>query len=271
MSSRIPRPLICVVLVLFVVVLAPGAAEAQATSTVTVVHGLRGLVADVYLDGKIAIAAFQPERVSDPMTVPAGKHRVEIRTAGASATSPPALAATVDLVPGTRYSAVAHLDPQGRPALSAFTDDYPPLPMGKARAVIRHVAAAGPVDVHLGSRVVAAGLVNGKESDAVVPAATYTLAAMPAGQPQHLLPVESVPFREGQATVMYLIGSMKDGTLTWLAQQVKGLQTVPGGIRAGDGPLPQRRPTGTVAALAVAVVGGLALVARGALAHGARR
>src|SRR3954453_13990548 len=67
-------------------------ASAQtATGTVTVVHGLRGVVADVYVDGALALPAFQPERVTDPIAVPAGPHRVEIRLAGAAPTDPPAV------------------------------------------------------------------------------------------------------------------------------------------------------------------------------------
>src|SRR6476646_6009607 len=84
-------------------------ASAQtATGTVTVVHGLRGVVADVYIDGALALPAFEPERVTDPITVPAGPHHVEIRLAGTPATSPPAVTADVEVVADARQSIVAH-------------------------------------------------------------------------------------------------------------------------------------------------------------------
>ena len=64
-----------------------------------VVHGLRGLVADIYLDGTLALPTFQPERATDPLAIPAGDHLVEIRAAGAAATETPLLTQTVT-VPG---------------------------------------------------------------------------------------------------------------------------------------------------------------------------
>ncbi len=51
-----------------------GTAEAQVppdTGMVRVVHGLRGLVADVYLDGTLVLPTFQPERSTDPLAIPA--------------------------------------------------------------------------------------------------------------------------------------------------------------------------------------------------------
>ena len=65
---------------------AAGAAGAQddQTGLVRVVHGLRGLVADIYLDGTLALPTFQPERSTDPLPIPAGDHLIEIRAAGAA-------------------------------------------------------------------------------------------------------------------------------------------------------------------------------------------
>src|SRR6476620_2983424 len=94
-----------------------GVASAQtATGSVTVVHGLRGVVADVYIDGTLALPAFQPERVTDPIQVPAGPRRVEIRVAGAAPTDPPAVTGDVVVTADARQSIVAHLDSNGNPA-----------------------------------------------------------------------------------------------------------------------------------------------------------
>src|SRR3954471_2267731 len=95
-------------------------ASAQtATGTVTVVHGLRGVVADVYVDGTLALPAFEPERVTDPIALPAGPHRVEIRLAGAAPTDPPAVTGDVDVTADAFQSIVAHLDSAGNTAIPA--------------------------------------------------------------------------------------------------------------------------------------------------------
>src|SRR4051812_39528741 len=65
------------------------------TAHVVLLHGLQGVVADVYLDGAIVFQAFQPERVTDPLDIPAGPRRVDIRPTGAPATSPPAVSQQV--------------------------------------------------------------------------------------------------------------------------------------------------------------------------------
>src|SRR5262245_42247130 len=98
------------------------ASAQNATGTVTVVHGLRGVVADVYLDGALALPAFEPERVTDPMAVPAGPHRVEIRLAGTPATDPPAVTGDVEVTADARQSIVAHLDSAGNPTITAYLD-----------------------------------------------------------------------------------------------------------------------------------------------------
>src|SRR5689334_20970904 len=77
----------------------PGAS--QATGTVTIAHGLRGVLADVRVDGNLVATAFSPDRVSDAMTVPVGTHTVEIWKAGMPASSPPALHGSVVVTAGS--------------------------------------------------------------------------------------------------------------------------------------------------------------------------
>ena len=86
-------------------VVATPAASAQdaGTANLVIVHGLRGFTADLYVDGKLLINTFRPERSTDPMTVPAGPHLVEIREAGTGASTTPAVTATIDLAAGSRY------------------------------------------------------------------------------------------------------------------------------------------------------------------------
>ena len=90
---------------------------------VRVVHGLRGLVADIYLDGELVLPTFQPERSTDPLPIPAGDHVVEIRQAGAAASDTPLLTQTVTVPAGFQGSLVAHLDRDGKPVLTAYADD----------------------------------------------------------------------------------------------------------------------------------------------------
>ena len=221
-------------------VAAPTASAQDAgTAELVIVHGLRGFTADLYVDGKLLINSFRPERSTDPMAVPAGSHLVEIREAGTGADTTPAVTATIDLAAGSRYDAVAHVDQAGTPKVSLFLDDVSPLPPGQARAVVRNTAATGPIDVRFGPTVAASGLANGAGADTLLPAGEYEVAVAAAGSPTPITPTRNVTYPEGTATFMYLIGSSQAQTLDWLAVQATGLQTVPTKVPTGDGSVTQ--------------------------------
>src|SRR3954454_5469279 len=153
MSTRISRWLGVGIAALAVAAFSTTAGAQQAPNeqvgSVRVVHGLRGLVADIYLDGNLALPTFQPERATDPLSIPAGDHLVEIRSAGAAKTETPLLSQEVTVPGGFEGSLIAHLGADGKPSLTAYADDLTPVPAGEARVVVRHAAAADGVSVFL--------------------------------------------------------------------------------------------------------------------------
>jgi hypothetical protein len=217
------------------VIVGPMVAQAQTpTGLVTVVHGLRGVVADVYIDNTLLLPAFQPERVTDPVAVPAGEHHVDIRVTGKPANSPPDVAADVNVQADARQSVVAHLDAGGAPTITAYLDDMSPVAAGETRAIVRHTAAAPAVDVGLNQTVVASGLTEPGSTTAVVPPATYEVSVWQAGTQSPLAAPQPATLTEGAATVMYLIGSAQSNTLSWVAEQIPNLATPPSQIQTGD-------------------------------------
>ena len=95
------------------------------------------------------------------MSIPAGDHLVEIRTAGAAKTETPLLAQNVTVPAGFEGSLIAHLGADGNPTLTAYADDLTPVPAGQTRVVVRHAAAADgverPVQRPAGDRLAVAG------------------------------------------------------------------------------------------------------------------
>jgi Domain of unknown function (DUF4397) len=207
----------------------------ETTGLVRVVHGLRGLVADVYLDGTLVLPTFRPERATEPLPIPAGDHLVEIRQAGAAATEEPLLTQEVTVPAGFRGSVVAHLDAEGNAKLTAFADDLSAVPAGQSRVVVRHAAAAGPVNVLLNEQSTFEGLASEVEAGGLVGAGAYEVAVTPARGGQPLAAPEQVQYPDGTANFMYLIGSQADGTLGWAAVRVGNLESAPAGIQTGDG------------------------------------
>ncbi|MGF7233996.1 MAG: DUF4397 domain-containing protein, partial [Frankia sp.] len=104
------------------------ARAAEPTGTVTLVHGLPGVIADVTVDGKKVLGNFAPERITAPLALPVGVHEFEVRKTGTSSTSPPAVSGKVIIQAGTRVSVAVGLDAAGHPAAHVFND----VPGGRA-------------------------------------------------------------------------------------------------------------------------------------------
>ena len=242
--------------------MAPAAhAQDDSVGLIRVVHGLRGLVADIYLDGTLVLPTFQPERSTDPLAIPAGDHLIEIRAAGAAITEAALLTQTVTVPAGFQGSLVAHLDQTGAPALSVFADDLTPVPAGTARVVVRHVAAAEDVNVLLNAQPALTDLAPAKEASAVVPSGDYEVAvtALAGGDP--LAPPQMVDFPDGTANFMYLIGSEADHTLGWAAVQIGNLATAPTRIQTGDGSTEQSPADNRGTVVLLAALAALTVVA----------
>jgi hypothetical protein len=249
-----------------------GTAGAQeATGTVTIVHGFRGLVADVYLDGTLILESFEPERATDPVQLAAGDHDVEVREAGAEASSAAAVAGTLTVPSGSNLSAVVHLSEDDEPIMTVFNNDVRGVPPGSTRLVVRNTAATEPVNVSLDNAPLASDLGNPTEAGREVPAATHRVAVS-AGS-EVLLPPQDVPLQEGTAQYLYLIGSQDDGTVAWITQTVTGLSTAPAGVPTGNSGLADEGDGGgtwPVLPLAAAVFFVVVIVAGGTQAVRAR-
>jgi hypothetical protein len=243
------------------------AQPAEPTGQVRVVHGLRGLVADVYLDGTLVLPTFRPERATDPLPIPAGDHLVEIRQAGAAATDEPLLTQEVTVPAGFAGSLVAHLDASGAPKLTAFADDLSAVPAGQSRVVVRHAAEARPVSVLLNDEATFQRLAPDAEASGLVAAGQYEVAVTRRGGGRPLAAPQRVDYVDGTANFMYLIGSQADGTLGWAAVQVGDLQTPPARIQTGDGSTEPGGSGGSIPvpllwAVPIAVLGGTGLWVR---------
>src|SRR5512144_814667 len=104
-----------VVLMLVMVVSAP--VSAAQTATGYVVHGIPGLVVDVYVDGALFVKDFKPDTIAGPLVGPAGRSANIVIVPANGDPAHPALAATVSFPAGANVSIVAHLTEAGAPTL----------------------------------------------------------------------------------------------------------------------------------------------------------
>jgi hypothetical protein len=250
------------VLLTLLLVAGPAGAQSSDTATVTLIHGFRGLLADVYLDGDPILEGFAPERSTDPTELPAGEHTVEVREADAAPDSEPVVEGTLDLPAGANLTAIVHADADGQPTISVFENAFETPGEGKARAVVRHAAAVPAIDVKVGDVKVASNLESGAENGAVIDPRHTRITATDTSSDTLLAP-ERITAEEGTTVALYLIGA-GDDSLGWLSQRLDGA-SAPAGVPTGNSGLaaPVGAPWWAVVAAALAALAAWRLVVAG--------
>lgn len=201
---------------------------AGGNGTVTVIHGVPGLVVDVYVNGALALPNFEPYTVTDPISLPEGNYNIVIVPAGGNPANP-AISGSVFLPAGANASIIAHLTAAGAPTLSAYVNDLSGIKPGDSRLVVRHDAAAPAVDVKLArpgmggekSAAVLPNLSNPNQVSADVKPGRYEASLSPAGSDQTVFGPATLKLKPGMVTIVYAVGSIGDGTFTLLSQKIQ--------------------------------------------------
>jgi hypothetical protein len=250
-----------------------GAAPAHAAdsnATLSVLHAVPETDVDVYLDGDRALDDFKPGDLAGPLKVPSGTHTVAITAADAKDDSKPVIGPIdVKLEGGKNYTAAAHLDADGKPTASLFTNDTSKLAAGKGRLTVRHTAAAPAVDILAGGDAVIEGLKNPDEKVLDLPAGTISAAVAAAGSKDPVIGPTDVDVAEGVNTIVYAWGSLDDKNLKVAVQTIKNLDGSPNGVNTGSAGLAAESTAPT--AWTVAALLGLVLLGGGATAAAAVR
>ena len=212
------------------------ASAAQAEATVSVLHAVPDLTVDVYANGEELIPDFAPGTLTDPLQLPAGTYDIQVFADGDNPdNAEPAIEANgVEVPAGANATVVAHLDADGNPVLTPFVNDVSATEAGQARLVVRHTAAAPPVDVRADGEVLFPGLANPDEASGDVPAGGYSADVTLAGENQAVLGPADLQLAEGTATIVYAWGSAEAGNLDLAVQTIDGLHSAPSGVPGGE-------------------------------------
>lgn len=239
-----------------------GAWASPPLGTVTVLHALPGLTADVYVNGKLTLDGFKPETATKPLSLPAGKYHIEIRNVGSAPDSPPALEGTATIEGGQNLSIIAGLTESGDPTLKVYVNDMSRVPAGKTRLVVRQVAAAPKCDVFLDGKPVLGGIASGDEANAEVFAGSHSLRVVETGVTKAAIGPTKVNLREGTEQILYIVGGAEGQSLDLMTQTVSDLQSSVPNILTGDGGL--AATSGFPVLALVLLVAGLGLMVSGA-------
>lgn len=212
------------------------AAALSASASVTVVHGLADVVADVALDGTTVLTGFEPDRSTEPMAVPAGTRRIEVRRSTDPA-GPALIAASIEFAAGQSQSLVLHRDAAGQPVLTSFRNELAAVPAGGGRLVLHNTAVLPTAQLVVDGQPVGAAATSGSATSFDLPAGPHTVAVRDVEGTQFLLDNRTVQVPADASTLLYLVGSPEDDSLDWMVQTLDVSGAVLGGVPiGGSGP-----------------------------------
>ncbi|MGE0877569.1 MAG: DUF4397 domain-containing protein [Acidimicrobiia bacterium] len=227
------------------VLTSPAAVAAPTTSAVSVVQALKGLSVDLYLDGSLAVPAFQPRSVAGPLNLSAADHRIQafLPVANPPARSPIGPSALIDSViavpAGLDLSLVirpARLEnATGLPQLSTFVNDTSFVGAGRSRFVVRHVANLGKIDIKSNDVSIGTDIAAGGHAETVVPNGTTSLLVNAAGTETAVVGPANVNVPAERSVIAYVIAN-PDGTNPELITQSIALERT-GNITTATGHL----------------------------------
>lgn len=186
--------------------------SAEETATLYVVQGLPGVLVDVAVDGKTVAEDVQTAKVVGPFTVGTGTRTFTFTNGDGKVVAEN----TVDAVAGSNSDLVLHLttaagDP---PIVTQFNNDLNGVPADKASLTVAHTAAVPPADIRVDNKVLFANVANGESLNLVVPAGSYSVDIVPAGEnaPVVFGPV-SLAVQGGSLNKVYAVGDPAASTM----------------------------------------------------------
>jgi hypothetical protein len=160
---------------------------ATKTAKVTVFHGIPGVDVNVYVNDKITLTNFKPSTFAGPLTLPAGKYKIDITSYAADMAAGMKTAdvigpVTVKVAGGKNYTIAAYLTTKGTPTATVLVNNTSKLPSKKGRVTVVHLANAPTVKVTANGATLVKKLSNGQHAQAVVPAKTYHVGLVAGGK-----------------------------------------------------------------------------------------
>ncbi|GIJ00053.1 uncharacterized protein DUF4397 [Sediminihabitans luteus] len=242
----------------------PASAADGDQAMLSVFHGVPDLTVDVYVNGELTLDDFEPGDMAGPLELAPGTYTVAITAADAADDSDPAIGPVdLPLEAGVNYTAAAHLDAEGTPTATLFTNDTSEIAAGEGRLTVRHVAAAPAVDVLAGDSPVIENLANPDEKVLDLPAGTVSASVAATGTTDPVIGPADVDVAEGTNTIAYAWGSLDDDNLALAVQTVDGMGSAPAGVDAGQTGLaaPDQQTFGPIAVGALFAFVGVLLAA----------
>ena len=207
--------------------------SAPSSASVTLVHGVRGLLADVVVDGKTVLKGFAYERASAPMALPAGTHRVEVYPAGQPHTTA-LLDVKLTVKGGQILTAAVGFDSSGAPKVYVFDNSLTSAAHSASSIVVRNVSQGTAPEVWIDGKAVKSALSAGAQTIDPVKPGNHTVGLKVAGA--WLLTNQPVRAASGRAMVVYIVGRQSAKSIALVADSVTPSTSAAGAVNSGGQP-----------------------------------
>ena len=124
---------------------------------------------------------------------------------------------------GLNATVVAHLSAAGDPVLTAFENDVSTLAEGFARLVVRHNAAAGPVDYWQAAAPLSKDWLTPTRSNSTSPRAHYSLTVNQAASADVLAGPLDLTLEPGTSYLVHAVGDPATDSFMLVIQTIEGL------------------------------------------------
>jgi Domain of unknown function (DUF4397) len=213
--------------------------SAPSSATVTLVHGVRGLLADVVVDGKTVLKGFAYERASAPMNLPAGTHRVEVYAAGSPHTTA-LLDVELKVKGGQILTAAVGFDSAGAPKVYVFDNSLTSAAHSPSSIVVRNVSQGSAPEVLVDGKAIKSALGAGAQTIDPVRPGNHTVGLKVGGA--WLLTNQPVRAASGKAMVVYIVGRQSAKSIALVADSVTPSTSAAGSVNSGGLPPLQSGP-----------------------------
>ncbi len=210
--------------------------SASSSATVTLVHGVRGLLADIVVDGQTVLKGFAYERASAPMTLPAGTHRVEVFTSGQPHTTA-LLDVKLTVQGGQVLTAAVGFDASGGPKAFVFDNRLTAAAHSASSIVVRNVSQGSAPEVLVDGKALKGALAPGAQAIDPVRPGSHQVGLKVGGT--WLLTNQPVRAEAGRAMVVYIVGRQSAQTVALVADSVVPSTAAASAVNSGG--LPPRQ------------------------------
>jgi hypothetical protein len=238
-------------------------AQADAQALVRVAHFapglLKGDVYVVYVDGRLQLKGVPFKTVSDYLKVAPGKFKVEVREAGEPASSPPVIAATVELEAAKAYT-VAVFGQLTSVKAALLTDDMsrPGAGKGKVR-FIQAIPGDSAVDLVSDGDVLVSNAKFTSASDyQEIPAGSVDTEVRKTGTGEVLAKADNVDLASGSIYSLVAVGGIGEKMELLDISDAAASVSAAGGVATGAGGTAPASPGGRRFALTLLIGCGLA-------------